>query len=160
MRGFLSLVLASSLFVCGCDSGGPPAGCRRIADIQAAGAVPLEVVSLTPVTVASGRGFVLKVRNTSDVPVTGFKATAMLSGQDGNHRRASTQELDYFHLEHPVPPGETLELSWRPLDPNADRGHVLFKEARVLTPVSTGGRQTAALPNTRYEAECRALPAN
>lgn len=151
-------LLALAVLVCGCDSGGPPAGCRRIADIQAAGAVPLEVVSLTAVNVAAGRGFVLKVRNTSDVPVTGFKATAMLSGQEGNHRRGSTQELDYFHLPQPIPPGEVLELSWRPLDPNADRGHVLFKEARVLTPLSTGGRHTVALPNTRYEAECRALP--
>ena len=149
------------LFVCGCDSGGgPPAGCRRIADIQAAGNVPLEVVSLTPVTVASGRGFVLKVRNASDVPVTGFKATAMLTGQEGNHRRASTQELDYFNLPQQLPPGEVLELSWRPLDPNADRGTVLFKEARVLTPVSTGGRQAVALPNKHYDAECRAVPNN
>lgn len=155
-RFFLAALVAFSLTTAGCETA-PPAGGKTIDQIKAEGAMPIEVVEFKSVTASGGKGFVMKLRNSSNVPVLGFKATAMLTSPDPRGRRASQQSLDYPDLPQPVQPGSELELSWRPMDPDADAGQVLLKEARYQATGPQGGRQTYLIQNTKYEAQCRAI---
>lgn len=155
-RWLLAALVAFSLTTTGCENA-PPAGGKTIDQIKAEGGMPIDVIEFKSVMASGGKGFVMKVRNSSNVPVLGFKATAMLTAPDPKGRRSSQQSLDYPDLPQPVLPGADLELSWRPKDPDADAGQVLLKEARYQATGPQGGRQTFLIQNAKYDAQCRAI---
>lgn len=159
----LALVAASLVALTGCPekAKAPPAGVKPVAQLDAEGKAPLQLVSSSAsiAPLPEGAMFNVTIKNVSDARVTMFKSVVLLLDESGKLVPDGQSESGWSELSG-IEPGESVQLSLG-VPTKGARLSLVFKEVfyDFPSPVKDFPPLTKKWTNSRLDQELAAVKA-